>query len=326
MSKGRIIGLAFGVIAIVAAFGIVMWQTANMPSTSTAFAQGAATATPVAPAGTTPVAPQNPQQPQQQQSAIGDAFWALLASKLGVNADDLKSKAVEARKEMIDQAVKDGRITQAQADAIKQRIDANSVIAPIPLPRSGNQPGGNGQNGRPGRGTLPWFGNGNGMPGFGNGFPGGMFGHGGIGGGLQELEAIAKVVKLEPKALVEQLSQGKTLADIAKAQGVDEATVKQAIIDFRKAQIDQQLSLGLISEVQANELKAKLTPENIDLSRGYRFHFEITPGGQQSSEAFPGFEMGQGFGIAPDGQWFQGGQFAMPFDQGGSLPGDVQTQ
>lgn len=331
MSKGRIIGLAFGVIAIVAAFGIVMWQSANMPATGTAFAQGAATATPVAPAGTTPVPPQNQPQSQQQQTAIGDAFWALLAGKLGVSADDLKSKAVEARKEMIDQAVKDGRLTQEQADAIKQRIDANGIVAPIPLPRgtqgsNGNQPWGKGQNGRPGRGTLPGFGNGNGGPGFGNGLPGGMFGHGFMGGGLQELEAIAKAVKLEPKALVEQLSQGKTLADIAKAQGVDEATVKQAIIDFRKAQIDQQLSLGLISEVQANELKAKLTPENIDLSRGYRFHFETKPGGQQSSEAFPGFDMGQGFGIAPDGQWFQGGQFAMPSGQGGSLPGDVQTQ
>jgi hypothetical protein len=264
MSKGRIVGLMLGLVAILAAFGIVLWQGATVPVVSTALAQGAATATPAA--GATPA-------PQQQQAPIGDSFWTLLASKLGLTLSDLTAKAVEARKEMIDAAVTNGRITQAQADAIKQRIDANGLIAPIQLPRGQNQlPRANGQNGRPGRGVLPGFGNHGGIPGVGKGFPGGIFGRGGISGGLDALEAIASAVKLEPKALIEQLSGGKTLAEIAQAQGVDQATVKQAIITFRTAQIDQQLALGLISEVQANQLKAQLTPENIDLSRGFRFH------------------------------------------------------
>lgn len=324
MSKARVIGLGSGILLIIAAFGIVLWQTVNMPATSTAFAQGAATATPNASSTTTPA--------QQQQAPIGDTFWTLLAGKLGVSADDLKTKAVEARKEMIDQAVKNGRLTQELGDAIKQRIDANNIIAPIPSGRgvphsnNGNPPQGGNQQ-QPHRGPFGGFGNGNHPPGFGNHLPGGAFGHGGFGSNLQELEAIATAVKLEPKALIEQLSQGKTLADIATAQGVDQAVVKQAIIDFRKGQIDQQLALGVISEVQANQWKAQLTPENIDLSRGWRFQFRFPPT-QKSSEAVPDFGLGEAFGIAPDADVFEwSDEFAMPFGEECGLPfGDVQTQ
>lgn len=306
MSKARIVGLGIGVMAILAAFGIVFWQTANMSTTNTAFAQSAtATPTAVPAAGTTPVPSTQPQQ--QAQSQIGDTFWALLATKLGVSVDELKTQAVEARKEMIDQAVTDGRATQEQGDAIKEGIDANGLIAPIQLGRTGqrpdNQPG-KGQGNQPGKGQQdqqkphngPFGGFGHGMPGrgFGGGFGGGM-----LGANLDTLTAVATALKLEPQALVEQLSQGQSLADIAKAQGVDEAVVKQAIIDQMTSKIDEQLKLGLISQVQADQFKANLKPENIDLSKGFRFRFSRTAPGQQSSGMFPALEWGHALGILP---------------------------
>lgn len=316
MSKGRLVGLGIGIALIVAAFGLVMWQAANLPATQTAFAQGA-TATPSANA--TAVPQQNQSQPQQQ--AIGDTFWGILAGKLGVNADDLKSKALDARKEMLDQAVKDGRITQAQADGLKQSLTSNNLIAPIPLPRGNPVPNNNQPNQNPGRrGPFGGFGNRGPGPVIGPGFGGFGFGHGMIGAGLDMLNAVAGALKLEPKALIEQLSQGKTLADIAKAQGLDEATVKQAIIDFRTKQIDQLLSLGVISEVQANGMKSKLTPDNIDLSRGFRFNFNTSPSQQQQgqSQVLPDFGTGQMFGIMPGN-----GDFNFRF----TVPdGNVQTQ
>lgn len=334
MTKARVIGLSLGIVLILGAFGIVLWQSANMPTTGVALAQGAATATPGAGAQATP-APQQQQKDSQNQQ-IGDAFWTLLAGKLGVSADDLKAKAVEARKEMIDQAVKDGRVTQEQADAIKARIDANDIIAPISLggfgsQRKQNTPGGNQRTpNTPGgnQHTQPQQGQGNGAGPFGNRRPGGMFGFGGMGANLQELNAVAGALKLEPKALVEQLSQGKTLADVAKAQGVDEATVKQAIIEYRTSQIDQLVALGVLSEVQANALKARLTPDNIDLSRGFRFNFRNAPGQQDSSHMMPDFGMGEGFQFSPQdmqnmfGQMFggaNGGSMQMP-------QGNLQTQ
>lgn len=300
MTKGRIFGLGIGIVLIAAAFGIVLWQGMSQSANNVALAQGAATATPSASPTTAPsTAPQ--QQQQQQQQTIGDNFWTLLAGKLGVSADDLKNKAVETRQEMIDQAVKDGRITQEQGDAIKKNITSNNIIAPIPLPRTtqGNPNNQNPNNPQmPGRGFGPFNnpGKGNQYPGpFGYGF-GMMPGHGMLGEGLQDVEAVAKVLKLDAKALIEQLAQGKTLAEIAKAQNVDESVVKQAIIDARTARIDQLLAYGLISQVQADQMKSQLTPDKIDLSRPLWFQFRMQQSMPKSSQLAPGFGMGQVFG------------------------------
>ena len=304
MTKGRVIGLGIGILLIGAAFGIVLWQGMSQSTNNVAFAQAGATATPVASPTT---APSTAPQQQQQTQTIGDDFWTLLAGKLGVSADDLKKKALETRQEMIDAAVKDGRITQAQADALKQRITSNNIIAPIPLPRNtqGNPNNQNPNNPQmPGRGFGPFRGpgqgNGNGKQNpapFGNGF-GMMPGHGMFGGSLEQLEAVAQVLKLDGKALIEQMAQGKTLAEIAKAQNVDEAAVKQAIIDARTAQIDQLLKYGLISQVQAEQMKAQLTPDKIDLSRPLWFQFRNGQNAPKSSQQMPGFGMGQVFGDA----------------------------
>lgn len=327
MTKGRLIGLGIGIVLIAAAFGIVLWQGMSQSTNNVALAQGAATATPAA---SPTAAPSTAPQQQQQQQAIGDNFWTLLAGKLGVSADDLKKQALAARQEMIDQAVKDGRITQAQADAIKQRITSDNIIAPIQLPRSAqgtpnNQNPNNPQT--PGRGFGPFnypgrgFGNGGKQnPGpFGYGF-GTMPGRGMLGGGLQDIEAVAQVLKLDAKALIEQLAQGKTLAEIAKAQNVDEAAVKKALIDARTARIDQLLAYGLISQVQADQMKAQLTPDKIDLSRPLWFQFRTQQNAPKSSQLMPGFGMGQVFGdpngdIQLFGQTFHMGPDMMqPFD------------
>lgn len=330
MTKGRLIGLGIGIVLIAAAFGIVLWQGMSQSTNNVALAQGAATATPAASPTTVPAtAPQ--QQQQQQQQAIGDNFWTLLAGKLGVSADDLKKQALETRQGMIDQAVKDGRITQEQADALKQQITSDNIIAPIQLPRSA-QGAPNNQNPNnpqmPGRGFGPFnnpgrgFGNGGGNqnPGpFGYGF-GMMHGRGMMEGGLQDVEAVAQALKLDAKALIEQLAQGKTLAEIAKAQNVDEAAVKKALIDARTARIDQLLAYGLISQVQADQMKAQLTPDKIDLSRPLWFQFRTQQNAPKSSQLMPGFGMGQVFGDANGdiqlfGQTFHMGPDMMqPFD------------
>ena len=300
MNKVRLAGLGLGVLLILAAFGLVFWQGMNVPITNVAFAQGGTTTTPT-PSGAPPQTP-----PAQQQQQIGDTFWGILAGSLGVNADDLKSKAVAARQQMIDQAVKDGRITQAQADQIKSRITSDNLIGPIRLPFNGqgNQPG------LPPQGPGPVRG-----PGFG-GFGGGF----GFAGGdrLAELTAVAKALNLDAKTLVQDLSQGKTLSDLAKAQNVDEATVKQAIIDTRSAQIDQLLSLGLISQAQADQEKTQLTAANIDLTRPFLGGF----GGGFGGQGPRGF--GRGFG-GRFGQPPQNGGGQQP-PNGGTQPTPAPTQ
>ncbi len=258
MTKTRWIGLGIGAVLILAAFGVVAWQSLALPSsTSVAAAQAAPTATPTSVLPST--SPQQPSAaPTVTTSSIGDAFWSGLAAKLGVSVDTLKADAVQVRKDMLDQAVKDGRITQAQADQFKQQLDANKLIAPIYIGRGNLPPTAPGFRG-PGNGQQP-------LPGFrGRGF--------GFGFGTTELEAVAKVVNLSPSDLITQLRGGKTLADIAKAQNVDQATVKQAIIDARKAEIDREVTDGLLTQAQADSLKSRLTPDNIDLTRTPFFGF-----------------------------------------------------
>lgn len=340
MSRGRVIGLGIGIFLIAAAFGIVLWQGINTTN-NVAFAQTVATATPAPTSSAPSAAPQ--QQTAPTQPSIGDTFWTQLAAKLGVNADTLKKQAVETRQAMIDQAVKDGRITQEQGDALKLRITSDNIIAPIQLPRTGQmpnmQPGNQNQPGnpnQPGRGFGPFNNPGNNnkqnpAPFFGNGARGMMQ------GGLEEIQAIATVLKLEPQALLQQMAQGKTLADIAKAQSVDEAKVKQAIIDARTTQIDQLLSYGMISQLQADQMKAQLTADKIDLTRPFmQFHnFQFAP---KSSQGMPNFGMGQTFGMNEDDMQMFGQMFGMDpqnmpdfggmFDSDGNFvvpQGDPQT-
>jgi hypothetical protein len=268
MTRSRWIGLSIGLVLILAAFGVVAWQSRTLTVSAgqnVALAQGAATATPTA-------SPQTPNAaPTVTTSAIGDAFWTALAAKLGVSVDTLKADALQVRKDMLDQAVKDGRITQAQADQLKNQLDANKLIAPIYIgPGVKGQPGpgfrgrGYGQPPAPGLRGPAFRG-----PGFGFGF------------GSAELEAVGKAVNLSPSDLVTQLRGGKTLADIAKAQNVDQATVKQAIIAARKAEIDREVADGLITRAQATALESSLTPDNIDLTRmPFFFGFRQFPSAQ----------------------------------------------
>jgi hypothetical protein len=92
---------------------------------------------------------------------------------------------------------------------------------------------------------------------------GGMpFGLGGLmGGGQQdwtEFDATASALKLTPTQLFEQLHSGKTLTDIAKAQGVDLTAVQTAAqiarVNAEKASIAQAVKDGKMTQDQADWL------------------------------------------------------------------------
>lgn len=239
MSKARWIGLGLGAVLVLAMMGVLAWSGLSVLNTAgSVVAQGNPTPTPA------------------KGGVIGDTFWNLLAQKLGISADTLKSKAIETRKDMLNTAVKDGLLTQDQANLLKDRLNSNNLVAPIPLPR-GNRGPFMGPKGAP------------------NVKPGGHFFGPGV-GNVNSLEAVAKVLNLSTTDLLTQLRGGKTLADVAKAQNVDEAKVKQAIIDAESAQIDRAVTDGILTKDQGDKLKAALTPDKIDLTRngfGFYHHF-----------------------------------------------------
>src|SRR5450432_3511353 len=122
----------------------------------------------------------------RSQAIINDA-----AGQLGVQPDKLSSALKKALEDQIQADVTAGRLTQAQADAQKQRIES---------------------------GNYPLLGTGGG---FGRGGGGGFRHHGfGFGAGfLADYTAAASYLGLTPAELRTDLMGGKTLAEIATAQG-----------------------------------------------------------------------------------------------------------
>jgi uncharacterized protein YidB (DUF937 family) len=64
---------------------------------------------------------------QLTPKAESDAVVNDAAKQLGVSASDLKSALTKALEDRLDAAVKDGRLTQAQADELKQRLESGDV-------------------------------------------------------------------------------------------------------------------------------------------------------------------------------------------------------
>ena len=121
--------------------------------------------------------------PSATKQARVDAFLSDVAGRLGVDVAKLKTALKGAAIDQVDQAVKDGKLTQSQADAIIQRINSGNL--------------------------GPGFGLG------GRGFGRGGFGHMGF-GHLDMLSAAATYLGLTQAELRSQLESGKSLADIAK--------------------------------------------------------------------------------------------------------------
>ncbi|MGC8781734.1 MAG: hypothetical protein ACP5UQ_12805 [Anaerolineae bacterium] len=126
-----------------------------------------------------------------------------------------------------------------------------------------------------------------------NGFLG-KFGRGfGFWGGPNsEFDAIAKALNLTPTQLFEQLHSGKTLDEIAKAQGVDLTKVQEAVNAARmqamKDAIAQAVKDGKMTQEQADWLLQ-------GLEKGYM------PGGRGGFFGHFGHGGMRGFG----GKWFK---------------------
>ena len=125
------------------------------------------------------------------------------AKRLNVSPGDLRNALGSALDDQLDQAVKDGKLTQEQADAIKQRRKEHGSVLGIG-PRLHH------------RGHGP-----------------GLF-------GLREsIDEVATALGTTPAKLREQLQDGKTIADIAKANGKDLADVKKIVVDAVSKRLDE---------------------------------------------------------------------------------------
>jgi hypothetical protein len=159
----------------------------------------------------------------------GSDFLDSVAKHLGVSPQKLKDATKAAAIDQVNADLAAGRITQAQADALKKRIEAGDGVL--------GGPGG------------PGFGRGPGGP----GFPGG-------GPGLarpaiaNEIAAAAKYLGLSEADLRTKLRDGQSLADVAKAQSKDVAGLKTAILDAAKTDLDKAVADKKLTQSQADDI------------------------------------------------------------------------
>jgi hypothetical protein len=158
----------------------------------------------------------------------GKAIIDDAAAQLGVEPSELSDALKQALKNRVDQAVEEGRLTEEQANELKERIDANE----LPL-----------------LGALGFHGHRlHGGPGF------GRFGHFGL---FELFETAASYLGLTEAELREELRDA-TLAEIAREQGKSVEGLVQQLIATQTKRIDEALADGRITDEQAADLKAGL--------------------------------------------------------------------
>jgi hypothetical protein len=173
-----------------------------------------------------------------EQSVLDDA-----AKRLNVTPEALRSALGAAEDAQVDQAVKDGKITQQQADAIKAGRQKDGRVL--------GGPGIGGRHGGPG---------GPGGPGHVGGGPGGP----GL-GGPAGLDAAATALGLKTDELRTKLQAGKSIADVAKDQGKAIADVKSAIKDAIVKQLDAEVTAGRLTAAERTQELAEIDAHVDDL-------------------------------------------------------------
>ena len=196
-------------------------------------------------AQTQPVAP-------AQQGAASDTLRTLfldkLAAALNIQRSALDSTITSAGTSAVDTAVQQGTITQAEATALKARIQAGDV---------GVLFGGRGGRGGPGGVRVE---------------------------GLQEamLDAAAAKLTITRDELVAQLRSGQTLDQLAAAHNTTAQAVVDAALAAAKTKLAAAVTAGTITQAQADALYAQLQQRGAQLFTHGGHGGRGVPGGPQA--------------------------------------------
>ncbi len=151
------------------------------------------------------------------------------AGRLGVTPSALQDAFKAALKDQVEAAVKAGTLTRAQADAIEARIASGQ--------------------------------------GLGFGGPGGPMG-GMHRGGMERLTAAATYLGLTEAELRTQLESGKTLAEVAKAQGKTADGLVQALVDAETTELAKAVQDGRLTAAQQQQILGQLKQRVTDMVNG----------------------------------------------------------
>jgi hypothetical protein len=203
---------------------------------------------------------------EESKAVVEDA-----AKQLGIDPAKLNDALKQALENRIDAAVKAGALTEEQAKAMKQRLEASDY--PLLL------------------GPGPAFGV--------RGFRG--FGH----HGFRDLDAAAAYLGVDEDELRDRMRDGDTLADVAKTEGKSVDGLVTAIVAATTKRLDEAVAAGRMTKAQRDEIVAGLKQRTTEIVNGT---FPAMNGRGGPGKGF-GFR-GRGFappppGVEPDDAGFQ---------------------
>jgi hypothetical protein len=180
---------------------------------------------------------------------------ADIATAHGKTKDGLKQAIKDAAKTELDQAVKDGKLTQTVEDDLLSKLDdqLETVVTT--------------------KGGLRFE-----LHGRGDGFG---FGFGIHPGGVDVLDAASKYIGISEDELRTELQSGKTLAQAATDHGKTKDGLKQALHDATKTSLDQAVKDGKITQSVADQILSKLDSnlEQVVTNTGPKFRPHFRGGG-----------------------------------------------
>lgn len=162
--------------------------------------------------------------------AIGGAGAVAITPASATTSDNVVTSRLATIKAALSGLVKDGTLSQAQADKVASTLDT----------------------------TLPKRG------------PGGMGDHDGLRGMGNSHDAAAKALGMTTDELRTAMHAGKSLADIAKDKKVSVDTLIKAMIASAKTQIATAVKDGNLTQAQADTMTSTLTQRITDRVNGVR--------------------------------------------------------
>lgn len=169
-------------------------------------------------------------------SGTRQAFLNDAAKRLGVTPQRLKDALAGALQDELNAAVKAGKLTEAQANAIEQRFRQSGGL-PLPLgPEHG----------------FHAFG-----PHFGTGGP---------------LGAAAHYLGLSLPQLLDQLRSGKSLAQVASSRGKSATGLENAIVSDEGTRLDKARAAGRITSSEEQRMLTRLQARVKNLVNGTGLH------------------------------------------------------
>jgi hypothetical protein len=191
-------------------------------------------------------------------SSGGNSFLDDVAHHLGISPAKLQTAVNQAEVDRLNQLVKQGKLTKAQAAAIEKRMKQHGGApfggpfgGPFGTPFGGPRPFGNHHlrgNGRP----MPFF----------------------FGSPMGSLQTAATYLGISPQALGSDLRSGKTLAAIAKVKGKSVSGLEQAMLAASKKQLDSAVKAKRLTASQESKFLKGISA-SIDqlVTKGFHFGF-----------------------------------------------------